>query len=150
VVAAQMAAADTLLLGRRTYEEFAGFWPHQSDDDPFAATMNNARMVVVSTTQDAATWQNTTLIRDNVAEAITHLKQQPGTQIGMTGSGTLVRWLLRERLLDELWLMVHPIVVGSGKRLFPEGCGRTPLTLAQSQTFSTGVLSLMYQPAEGE
>lgn len=112
--------------------------------------MNNARKVVVSTTLDAATWQNTTLIRDNVAEAITHLKQQPGTQIGMTGSGTLVRWLLRERLLDELWLMVHPIVVGSGKRLFPEGCERTSLKLAQSQTFSTGVLSLMYQPAEGE
>ena len=149
VVAAQMEAADTLLLGRRTYEEFAGFWPNQSNDDPFAAKMNNARKVVVSTTLEAATWQNSTLIRDNVAEAIRQLKQQPGTQIGMTGSGTLVRWLLRERLLDELWLLVHPIVVGSGKRLFPEGCERTPLKLAQSQTFSTGVLSLMYQPTEG-
>lgn len=77
-----------------------------------------------------------------------HLKQQPGGQIGMTGSATLVRWLLRERLLDELWLMVHPLVVGSGKRLFPEGYDRVPLKLAQSQTFSTGVLSLIYQPTE--
>jgi dihydrofolate reductase len=66
----------------------------------------------------------------------------------MTGSGTLVRWLLRERLLDELWLLVHPIVVGSGKRLFPEGSDRMPLKLASSQTFSTGVISLMYQPAD--
>src|SRR5579872_5024749 len=105
-VAAQMDAADTLLLGRRTYEEFASFWPHQSSDDPFAAKMNNTPKVVVSTTLQAATWQNSTLIRDHVAGAIADLKRQPGTQIGMTGSATLVRWLLRERLLDELWLMV--------------------------------------------
>ena len=147
-VAAQMDAADTLLLGRHTYEEFAGFWPNQSNDDPFAAKMNNTPKVVVSTTLEAATWQNSTLIRDNVAEAIAELKRQPGTQIGMTGSATLVRWLLRERLLDELWLMVHPIVVGSGKRLFPDGIDRIPLKLASSQTFSTGVVSLMYQHAE--
>jgi dihydrofolate reductase len=149
-VAAQMDAADTLLLGRHTYEGFAAFWPNQSNDDPFADKMNNTPKVVVSTTLGAVTWQNSTLIRDNVAEAIAELKRQPGTQIGMTGSATLVRWLLRERLLDELWLMVHPIVVGSGKRLFPDGCDRMPLKLAQSQTFSTGVLSLMYQPAEEE
>ncbi len=147
-VAAQMAAADTLLLGRHTYEEFAAFWPNQSNDDPTAATMNNTPKVVVSTTLDAATWQNSTLIRENVAGAIADLKRQPGTQIGMTGSATLVRWLLRERLLDELWLMVHPIVVGSGKRLFPDGSDRIPLKLASSQTFSTGVVSLMYQHAE--
>ena len=147
-VTAQMDAADTMLLGRRTYEEFAGFWPNQSNDDPFAAHMNNTPKVVVSTTLDTVTWQNSTLIRDNVAEAITQLKQQPGKQIGVTGSATLVRSLLRERLLDELWLMMHPIVVGSGKRLFPDGCDRIPLKLASSQTFSTGVLSLMYQPAE--
>ncbi|MHB8645883.1 MAG: dihydrofolate reductase family protein [Thermomicrobiales bacterium] len=147
-VAAQMDAADTMLLGRRTYEEFAGFWPNQSNDDPFAARMNNTPKIVVSTTLDAVTWQNATLIRGNVAEALTQVKQQPGKQIGVTGSATLVRSLLRERLLDELWLMVHPIVVGSGKRLFPDGCERTPLTLVSSQTYSTGVLSLIYQPAD--
>ncbi|MDQ2787297.1 MAG: dihydrofolate reductase family protein [Chloroflexota bacterium] len=149
-VAAQMDAADTMLLGRRTYEEFARFWPNQSNDDPFAARMNNTPKVVVSTTLEAVTWQNSTLIRDNAVESLMQLKQQTGKQIGMTGSATLVRWLLRERLLDELWLLVHPIVIGSGKRLFPDGCERTPLKLASSQTFSTGVLSLVYQPAEME
>lgn len=147
-VTAQMDAADTMLLGRRTYEEFASFWPNQSNDDPFAARMNSTPKVVVSTTLEAATWENSTLIRDNVVESLTQLKRQPGAQIGITGSATLVRSLLRERLLDELWLMVHPIVVGSGKRLFPDGCDRTPLILARSQTFGTGVLSLVYQPAD--
>lgn len=147
-VTAQMDAADTMLLGRRTYEEFASFWPNQSNDDPLAARMNNMPKIVVSTTLDAATWQNSTLIRENVAEALTRLKQQPGKQIGITGSATLVRSLLRDRLLDELWLMVHPIVVGGGKRLFPDGCDRAPLKLVSSQTLSTGVLSLMYQPAD--
>lgn len=147
VVAAQMEAADTMLLGRRTYEEFASFWPNQSNDDPFAARMNNTPKIVVSTTLDAVTWQNSTLIRDNVAEALTQLKQQPGTQIGMIGSATLVRSLLHDGLLDELRLMVHPLVVGSGKRLFPDGCDRAPLKLVDSQTFSTGVLSLIYLPS---
>jgi dihydrofolate reductase len=147
-VAAQMEAADTMLLGRRTYEEFAGFWPNQSNDDPFATRMNSTPKVVVSTTLEAATWQNSTLIRDNVVESLMQLKQQPGAEIGITGSATLVRSLLRERLLDELRLLVHPIVVGSGKRLFPDESDRTPLKLASSQTFSTGVLSLVYQPAE--
>ena len=147
-VTAQIDAADTMLLGRHTYEEFAAFWPNQSDNVPFAARMNNTPKFVVSTTLDSAAWQNSTLIRDNVADALTRLKQQPGKQIGITGSPTLVRSLLRDGLLDELWLTVHPIVVGSGKRLFPDGCDRTPLKLARSQTFSTGVLSLLYQPAD--
>jgi dihydrofolate reductase len=149
-VHAQIDATDTMLLGRRTYEEFAGFWPNQSGDDPVAAKLNNARKVVVSTTLSEATWQNSTLIRENVAESIKKLKQQPGGQIGMTGSGTLVRWLLREGLLDELHLYLHPIVVGNGKRLFPEGADRLPLKLADSRTFRTGVLHLSYQNAEEE
>lgn len=146
-VAAQMDAADTMLLGRRTYEEFASFWPNQSSDDPFAARMNNTPKVVVSTTLDTVTWQNSTLIKNNVAEEITRLKQQPGKQIGMTGSATLVRSLLRDKLLDELLLLVHPIVVGSGKRLFPDGCDRIPMSLVNAQTLSMGVLALTYQPA---
>jgi dihydrofolate reductase len=147
-VGAQMSAGDTLLLGRRTYEEFASFWPDQSEDDPFAAKMNNSRKIVVSTTLEEATWKNSTLIRDDVAASIRRLKEEEGSQIGMTGSGTLVRWLLDEGLLDELHLFMHPLVVGSGKRLFPDG-QRVPLQLAQSQTFSTGVLYLVYVPAEG-
>jgi dihydrofolate reductase len=143
-----MAAADTMLLGRVTYQEFAGYWPHQSPDEvEIAAYMNDTPKVVVSTTLDTVEWQNSTLIKTNVVEELTKLKQQPGKNIGITGSATLVRSLLRDRLLDELNLLVHPIVVGRGKRLFPDGSEQTPLKLVDSKTFSTGVLSLTYQPA---
>lgn len=144
-VGSQMAAADTMLLGRRTYEEFAAFWPNQSGDDPIAAQMNNTPKFVVSTTLESATWQNTTLIRGNVAEELTNLKQQPGKDIGITGSATLVRSLLRDGMLDELHLLLHPIVVGSGKRLFENMGAQVPLRLVDAQTFSTGVLHLTYQ-----
>jgi len=144
-VTSLMDAADTMLLGRRTYQEFAAFWP--SSEDPFAARMNDTPKVVVSTTLDTVKWQNSTLIRGNVAEELTKLKQQPGKNISITGSGTLVRSLLRDNVLDELHLLVHPIVVGSGKRLFADGSERVALTLADSQTYSMGVLHLTYQPA---
>ena len=118
-VGSQMAAADTMLLGRVTYQEFAGFWPHQGSDVELADQMNNTQKVVVSTTLDAVDeWQNSTLINGNVAEELTALKRQPGKDIGITGSGTLIRSLLHDDLLDELRLLVHPIVVGGGKRLF--------------------------------
>lgn len=145
VVGSAMAAADTMLLGRRTYEEFAGFWPNA--DDEMAAYMNNTPKVVVSRTLQAATWQNSTLINDDVVRRITELKQQPGGGIGITGSPTLVRSLLTDGLLDELHLLVHPIVVGSGKRLFEAGMGQVPLQLVDATTFKTGVLSLRYAPA---
>jgi len=148
-VDAQLAASDTMLLGRRTYQDFAGFWPNQGGDDPVAAHMNNTPKVVVSTTLEAVEWQNSTLIRGNVAEELARLKRQPGKNIGITGSGTLVRSLLRDGLLDELNLLVHPIVVGSGKRLFEDGGSQVPLSLVDSKTFSTGVLSLTYRPASG-
>ena len=144
----QMAAADAMLLGRVTYQEFASYWPHQTSTDvDIADYMNNTPKLVVSTTLDTVEWQNSTLIKGNVAEELTRLKQQPGKNIGITGSGTLVRSLLRDGLLDELRLLVHPIVAGSGKRLFPDGSEQTPLKLVDSKTFSTGVLSLTYQPA---
>ena len=148
-VGSQMAAADTMLLGRVTYQDFAGYWPHQnSDENEIADHMNNTPKVVVSTTLDAVEWQNSTLIKDNVAEELTKLKRQPGKEIGITGSATLVRSLLRDGLLDELRLLVHPIVVGAGKRLFADGEPRTPLKLVDSKTFgSTGVIYLTYQPA---
>ena len=147
-VGAQMAAADTMLLGRRTYEEFAAYWPHQKSDVPPADYMNNTPKLVVSTTLKAPLeWQNSTLISGNVAQELTRLKRQPGKNIATTGSATLVRSLLRDNLLDELHLLVHPIVVGSGKRLFEEGIGQVPLKLVDSKAFSTGVLSLTYEPA---
>jgi dihydrofolate reductase len=150
-VDAQIAEADTMLLGRVTYQEFASYWPHQSSDVDLADVMNTTPKVVVSTTLDSVDeWQNSTLIKGNVVEEITKLKRQPGKDIGVTGSGMLIRTLLANNLLDELRLLVHPIVVGSGKRLFPDGSEKTPLQLVQSKTFSTGVLALTYQPADSQ
>jgi len=142
-VGSQMAAADAMLLGRVTYQEFAGYWPHQnSDETPGAAEMNETPKYVVSTTLQDVDWQNSTLIQGDLTEALTALKQQPGKNISVVGSGTVVRSLLRENLLDELALLVHPIVVGRGKRLFDDQGALTALKLVDSRTFSTGVLNL--------
>ena len=149
-VGAQMAESDCMLLGRVTYEEFASYWPSQTNDGEageIADFMNDTPKYVVSGTLKEADWKNTTLIDgNNAAEELTRLKQQPGKDISITGSGTLVRTLLRDGLLDELRLLVHPIVVGHGKRLFDEG-DQVPLALADSKTFSTGVLALTYRRA---
>jgi dihydrofolate reductase len=150
-IGAAMAASDAMLLGRVTYEEFAAFWPSQSSDDDQETTdyMNNTPKFVASKTlEEPLEWNNSTLIKGDVAEEITKLKQQPGKDISITGSPTLVRSLLEEDLLDELRLMVHPIVVGSGKRLFEDVGDQKRLKLVDSKTFSTGVLYLTYQPAQ--
>ncbi len=148
-VDAQMAASDAMLLGRVTYEEFAGFWPQQSADDvDIAPYMNETPKYVVSSTLDQLEWQNSTLIDGGkVAEELTALKAQPGKNISITGSGTLVRSLLAAGLLDELRLLVHPIVVGRGKRLFPDGVAQQGLEIVESTTFGTGVVYLTYRPA---
>lgn len=144
----QMSAADAMLLGRVTYEEFAGYWPQQSSDDvDIADYMNTTPKYVVSNTLQSADWLNSTLVSGNITAELARLKELPGKNIAITGSGTLVRSLLRDGLLDELRLLVHPIVVGSGKQLFPDGSGQTPLQLVDAKTFSTGVLYLTYQPA---
>jgi dihydrofolate reductase len=149
-IGAAMAASDAMLIGRVLYEEWAAFWPKQDpDENPVAAQMNGVRKYVVSTTlEEPLQWQNSTLIGDNVAEEILRLKEQPGKDISISGSPTLVRSLLQDDLLDELRLMVHPIVVGSGKRLFEDGGAQKALQLVDSKTFSTGVLYLTYQPAQ--
>jgi dihydrofolate reductase len=147
--AAGMAASDAMLLGRVTYEEFAAFWPYQnSAEQPFTDYLTNTPKYVVSTTlQEPLEWQNSTLIKGNVAEEIAKLKRQPGKDITILGSGALVQSLLQDDLLDELRLMVHPIVVGSGKRLFEVGTNQKALRLVDSKTFTIGVLYLTYQPA---
>lgn len=147
-IGASMAAADTMLLGRRTYQEFAAVWPDRGTDDPVAAGMNNTPKLVVATTLDTVEWQNSTLLTGNIVEELTRLKQQPGKNISVIGSPTLVRWLLREGLLDQLQLLVYPIVVGTGKRLFPDEGEQVPLKLVDATTFGTGVLSLTYAPAD--
>ena len=150
--ASGMAAADAMLLGRVTYQEFASYWPYQnSAEQPFTDYLNNTPKFVVSTTlEEPLQWQNSTLIEGNVAEEVARLKRQPGKDIGIVGSGALVRSLLRDGLLDQLTLMVHPIVVGRGKRLFEEWGDRKALELVDSKTFSTGVLALTYRPGRNE
>ena len=147
-VGAQMAAADTMLLGRHTYEEFASFWPNQGHDVEFADVMNKTPKLVASTTLKSVEWQNSTLLGPDVAGELRRRKQEPGKDISITGSATLVRSLLRDGLIDELRLLVHPIVVGSGKRLFEDQAERVPLKLVDSKVFSTGVLYLTYMPAD--
>jgi dihydrofolate reductase len=147
----QMAASDALLLGRVTYQEFADYWPYQTSDDwPIVDYTNNTSKFVVSTTVDTVEWQNSTLIRGNVVEELTRLKRQPGKNITISGSGTLFQSLLRDDLIDELRLMVPPIVVGSGKRLFEDGSDQKTLKLVDSKAFGTGVVYLTYQPAGKE
>jgi dihydrofolate reductase len=146
-VTAQMDAADAMLLGRVTYQEFAAYWPSAPADDPFTARMNETPKYVVSTTLERVAWQNTTLITGDVGAAIAALKRQPGKDIGVTGSATLVRSLLRDGLLDELRLLVHPLVVGGGKRLFAGMGEQVALRLVEAQTLDQGVLSLAYAPA---
>src|SRR5215208_72590 len=149
-IGAAMATSDAMLMGRVLYEEWAVYWPQQDpEENPVAARMNGIQKYVVSRTlEKPLEWENSTLIGDNIAEEITRLKEQPGKDISISGSPTLVRSLLQDDLLDELRLMVHPIVVGSGKRLFEEGGHQKALDLVDSKTFSTGVLYLSYQPAQ--
>ncbi len=149
VVQKQMDAADALLLGRVGWQEFAQFWPQQPSDGDIADHMNNTRKYVVSNTLTSVDeWQNSNLISGDVMAGVRALKEQPGKDIGMSGSGMLVRSLLEEGLLDELWLLVHPVVVGKGKRLFPEGTPHLGLALTESQTLPNGVLALTYVKAE--
>jgi dihydrofolate reductase len=143
--ASGMAASDAMLLGRVTYEQMAAFWSNQPGGTPMVDYINSVRKYVVSTTLEEVGWNNSTLIGGNVAEEITRLKQQPGKDIAVLGSGTLVRSLLRGNLLDELRLIMHPIVLGSGKRLFEDEEDRKDLELVDSKTFSTGVLYLTYR-----
>lgn len=143
-VSAQAAEADTLLFGRQTYQEFAAYWPDKGSDVPFADHINNTPKLVASTTLDRVDWRKTSLIRGDLVQFLTRLKQLPGRNISMIGSGTLVRSLLRDDVLDELRLLVHPIVVGRGKRLFDDYVQKK-LKLVDSKTFATGVVHLIYR-----
>ena len=147
IIASQMAAADTMLLGRRTYEVFAAYWADKGNDVKFADAINHTPKLVASTTLETVDWQNSSLIKGNVTEALRRLKLAPGKDISITGSATLVRSLLRDGVLDELRLLVHPIVVGGGERLFQDFGDRVLLRLADARTLTTGVLYLTYVPA---
>ena len=145
-----LGAADTLLLGRVTYDSFAGAWPEREEageeDAPIAKKLGDARKVVVTNQELEFTWRNSERLEGDFVEAVTALKNEPGGNIAMSGSISVVRQLLAAGLLDELSLLVHPIAVRKGMRLFDEG-EPIPLELISSETFETGVLNLVYRPA---
>lgn len=148
-IMAGMGQADAMLIGRVNYEEWADFWPNQDpEENPAAGFMNGVRKYVVSTTlEEPLAWENSTLIKGNAAQEVSKLKEGEGGDITISGSASLVRSLLREGLIDELKLMIHPLVVGKGKRLFEEEDDQIPLELEDSRTFSKGVVYLTYRPA---
>lgn len=144
---AGVAQADAVLLGRRTYLEFAEMWPKQGNDVPMADFLNNSpKYVVSSTLRPPLAWANSSLLSGDLAEELTELKNAPGKNIQVPGSPRLVRSLLREGLLDELSLSICPVVVGSGMRLFDEITHQVALELVDSRAFSTGALGVTYRP----
>jgi dihydrofolate reductase len=145
----EVMKADALLLGRVTYEGFAQAWPSRTDEVGFADKMNSMPKFVVSTTLEKAGWNNSTLIRGNVAEEVSRLKQQPGGDVLVNGSRMLVHTLMEHDLIDEYRLMVFPVVLGGGKRLFGDGAKLSALRLVQAMPVgSDGVLVLTYEPAQ--
>jgi dihydrofolate reductase len=144
VVSAGFAGTDAVLMGRVGYEESAAYWPEHADE-PFGDVLNSIKKYVLSGTLTNAEWENSEIISGDVASKLAALKAQNGGDISMSGSATTVRWLLREGLLDELHLLVHPIVVGQGMaRLFPADEPQAPLELLSSETFETGVVYVVY------
>lgn len=139
----ESSASDALLLGRVTYQGFAAAWPESTDEG--APYFNGVRKYVVSTTLDKAEWNNSVLIKGNIVEAITKLKQHDGQDIIVHGSAMLAQTLMQHDLVDCLRLLVYPVILGKGKRLFQEGT-TTTLKLAQARSLSGGVVALVYEP----
>jgi len=145
----ELFASDALLLGRVTYQGFAAAWPSRTDKQGYADRINSLPKYVVSTTLEKPEWNNSTLIKANVAEEIAKLKQQPGQDIVIHGSNTLVRALMPHNLIDEYRLLVYPMVRGTGKRLFQDD-SQAALKLSETKTFGSGVVLLRYQPDRKE
>ena len=143
-----MAATDAYLFGRKTYEKMAAFWPTAPADDPYAQHLNSTPKYVASTTLEALDWEPSTLIREDVPAAVAALKEQRGGNIAVLGSGGLVQTLIAHDLVDEYFLGVFPIVLGSGKRLFRELDAPAKLRLADSKVTGAGGVLLTYRPAE--
>jgi dihydrofolate reductase len=148
VAGESMANTGALLLGQRTYQDFYGYWPKQTDN-PFTEVLNTTHKYVASTTlEEPLAWSNSTLLKGDAAKAVAELKQQPGKDLVVLGSGELVQSLLRADLVDEYLLLIHPLVLGSGRRLFPDGGPSAALRLVDAKPTTTGVLVATYQPAD--
>lgn len=146
-VDAVLGRVDAFLLGRRTYEIFAGYWPKVTDEnDPVASRLNNLPKYVVSTTLDKADWNNSTVISGNVVQEVSRLKEQPGRELQIHGSGKLAKTLMRHDLIDEYNLLVYPVVLGVGQRLFEEGGLPTSFELTESSTTESGTALHTYRP----
>jgi dihydrofolate reductase len=144
---ARMGKGGALLLGRRTYEDFASFWPHQKDN-PYTAVLNDARKYVASRTlSEPLAWSNSTLLKGDAAEAVARLKES-GEDLAVLGSGALVQALMRRDLIDEFVLTIHPLVLGTGRRLFADGGAFAALKLVESVTTTTGVVIAVYERGE--
>jgi len=141
----ELHEAEAQLLGRRTYEGFAAAWPGMSDDAGFADKMNSMPKYVVSSTLETGEWNNTTVLSGDLAEEIAKVKREVDGVVLVAGSAQLVRGLLAHGLVDELRLMVFPVVLGSGKRLFGESAEKTPLKLTDSKTVGAGIAILTYE-----
>ena len=143
-----MAKMPALLFGRRTYEDFYSVWPKRADN-PFTEVLNNSQKYVTSTTLvEPLPWQNSTLLNGDVAAAVAALKEQSDKDFVILGSGVLVQSLMQHNLIDEYMLSIHPLVLGTGRRLFPEGSPYTALRLVDTKTTTTGVVIATYRPAE--
>jgi dihydrofolate reductase len=141
-----MAEGGPLLFGRWTYESFYGYWPHQ-EDNPITDVLNASRKYVASTTlTEPLPWINSTLLEGDAAEAVANLRAQPGGGIGILGSGRLIHSLMRHNLIDEYQLLIHPIVLGAGLRLFPDEGPTSKLQLVDSVITTTGVVIATYRP----
>jgi dihydrofolate reductase len=139
--------ADAFLFGRRTYELFAGYWGAQGDSNPVAAALNTRPKYVASNTLTNPQWADTTVLSGNVAAAIGELKAKRGGELQVHGSGNLVRWLLDNQLVDEITLLVCPVVVGQGTRLFPDNGPDTALDLVDSRAYPKGITLQVYRPS---
>jgi dihydrofolate reductase len=143
-----IAATDAFLFGRRTYELFANYWSQVSDpNDPRATRLNGLPKYVVSNTLDRLHWNNSTLLQGDVVEEVAKLKRQPGNELQVHGSASLVRTLMKHDLVDEYRLLIHPVVLGNGKRLFADGTSPTALKLIDTKTTSRGVVAHIYRPS---
>ena len=148
VIMAQILEADAILLGRVTYEIFAASWPSRTNNEfGVADKLNTAPKFVVSETLEIAEWNNTTIIKDDIEKGIAKLKQNPGGDIALIGSGQLLEALMRYGLVDEYRLLLHPVVLGGGRRLFADGV-HAVLELIEVKRFTSGVVLLCYQPSD--